>query len=344
MTYEVKLGDSLSSIAAQLLGDESRWPELAQLNGLSRPDQLLVGQQLEIPAGQSGRGAAASGTQNAGAQNAGARQPAQVPANYYLFVLADEANPLRGKVIRRVLVNPKLTAAAATRLGRPLTPFPHPERFGFTPSAPGSILPAGRHATGMKPSPYLSASRLQPLGARRFTGSPFWIDEAKARAAGATFHEVDDIVADLERIRAKSVGASNAKLAELIGKVRADREVLIRGTVPAAAVKGPLAMGATRALQGVQIVGFAMTAVDMTHAAERSYDRHSVKPLAAETIRQAGGWAAAWAGIKLGAAGGALVGIESGPGAVATGAVGGILGGIAGYYGFDWIADHIDRN
>ena len=82
----------------------------------------------------------------------------------------------------------------------------------------------------------------------------------------------------------------------------------------------------------------------MTHAAERSYDRHSVKPLAAETIRQAGGWAAAWAGIKLGAAGGALVGIESGPGAVATGAVGGILGGIAGYYGFDWIADHIDRN
>lgn len=340
MTYEVRLGDGLSSIAARMLGDERRWPELAHANGLSRPDQLLVGQRLVIPVGQSARRPAPA----SGASNTGARHPAQVPVNYYLFVLADEANPLRGKVIRRVLVNPKLTAAAAAKLGRPLTPFPHPERFGFIPSGAGSALPVGRHAMNLKPSPYLSASRLQPFGARRFVGTPYWIDEAKARAAGATFHDVEEIVADLERIRAKSGGASNAKLTALIDMVRADREVLVRGAVPAAAVKGPLAMGATRALHGVQVIGFAMSAIDMTHAAQKGYDRHSVKPLAAETIRQAGGWAAAWAGVKLGAAGGALVGIETGPGAVITGAVGGIIGGVAGYYGFDWIADHIDRN
>lgn len=277
MVYQVRPGDSLASIAAKLLGDERRWPELARCNGLSRPDHLLVGQQLQVPTGRSEQKVASA----RGMSNAGARRPAQVPANYYLFVLADEVNPLGSKVIRRVLVNPKLTAAAAVRLGRPLTPFPHPERFGFTPSGPGSALPVGRHAMNLKPSSYLSASRLQPFGARRFTGAPFWIEEAKARAAGATFHEVDEIVADLERIRAKTGGASNAKLAELIGKVRADREVLIKGKVPAAAVKGPLAMGATRALQGVQIVGFAMTAVDMSHAAQKSYDRHSIKPLAA---------------------------------------------------------------
>lgn len=48
--------------------------------------------------------------------------------------------------------------------------------------------------------------------------------------------------------------------------------------------------------------------------------------------------------MKIGAVGGAVLGIETGPGAILTGALGGIVGGLAGYYGFDWIADHIDEN
>ena len=336
MDYRVRPGDSLSSIATKALGDEGRWAELARLNGITTPDRLLVGQLLRMPT-------AAKIDQHP--VRPASAQPAWVPANLHLFVLADEVNPIRGKVVRRVLVNPRMTAEAAARLGRPLALFPHPERFGFSPSAPGSPLPVGRHAMGMKPSPFLSASRARPLGARRFTGTPFWIDEAKARQAGATFHEVDEIVGDLERIKAKSRNSStSARIQEIIGKVRADREVLIRGNVPASAVKGPMAMGMTRGLQGVQIIGFALTAADMTHAARKSRDRHSIKPLAAETVRQAGGWAAAWAGMKLGSAGGALVGIETGPGAIVTGAIGGVAGGLAGYYGFDWIADHIDEN
>lgn len=337
MFYRVKPGDSLSAISKRLLYSEQRWMEIALLNGLRNPDHLLVGQQLNIPpASAAGHRPSEPSVQ--------AQRVAAVPANYYLFVLADEVNPLRGKVVRRVLVNPNMSAAAAARLGRPLPMFPHPERFGFTPGASKSPLPLGRHAMGMKPSPLLSASRW-PLGATRFKGTPFWIDEARAKASGATFHEVDEIVTDLERIAAKTRDAtSQARIRDIIGKVRADREVLIRGSVPASAVKGPLAMGATRALQGVQIVGFAVTAIDMTRAAQASRDRRSIKPLAAETIRQAGGWAAAWAGMKVGAAGGALVGIETGPGAIATGAIGGVLGGIGGYYGFDWIADHIDEN
>lgn len=336
MDYRVQPGDSLSSIATKVLGDETRWAEIARTNGITTPDRLLVGQLLRMPV--------AARTASHPVQSASTR-PAWVPANFHLFVLADEVNPLRGKVVRRVLVNPKMTADAAARLGLPLEPFPHPERFGFTPSAPASSLPMGRHAMGMTPSPFLSASRTRPVGARRFIGTPFWIDEAKARQAGGTFHEVDEIVGDLERIKAKSRNAATgARVQEIIGKVRADREVLIRGGVPASAVKGPMAMGMTRGLQGVQIIGFALTAADMTHAARKSHDRHSVKPLAAETVRQAGGWAAAWAGMKLGAAGGALVGIETGPGAIATGAIGAAAGGLAGYFGADWIADHIDEN
>lgn len=37
-------------------------------------------------------------------------------------------------------------------------------------------------------------------------------------------------------------------------------------------------------------------------------------------------------------------GIETGPGAIITGLVGGIVAGAAGYYGADWIADHIYEN
>ncbi|HEX8201389.1 MAG TPA: hypothetical protein VF590_12950, partial [Isosphaeraceae bacterium] len=79
-------------------------------------------------------------------------------------------------------------------------------------------------------------------------------------------------------------------------------------------------------------------------AGVQSYEQRTVKPIAAESIRQVGGWASALAGMKLGAAAGALVGIETGPGAVVTAAAGGLLGGVGGYFGFDWIADHIHEN
>lgn len=197
----------------------------------------------------------------------------------------------------------------------------------------------------MKPSPYQSASRTQPLGARRFAGRPFWIDEAKARAGGATIHETPEVVSDLKRILAKTKNPTGrAQLQSMIDIVQADREVLLHGAIPSAAVKGSLAMGATRGLQGLQIVGFVMSAISLEHAAVQSYDQHSVRPIAAETVRQAGGWTAAWAGMRLGALGGAALGIESGPGAVLTAAAGGIGGGLAGYFGFGWIADHIEAH
>jgi hypothetical protein len=103
-------------------------------------------------------------------------------------------------------------------------------------------------------------------------------------------------------------------------------------------------MALTRGLQGVQVVGFVMTAVDLGSAANQWVKAGSVKPIAAETIRQAGGWAAAWAGVKVGGAAGAALGIETGPGAVLTGAAGALVGGVAGYCGFDWVADHIWEN
>ena len=358
-TDTVRLGDSFSSIAERMLGDGSRWPEVEQANRLPDPGLLLFDQQLRSPGG-SGHIPTLTVTASAPGNgprsphiNSGAhrdthtrgRQPALVPAHVYSFVLADEINPLNGKIIRRVITSDKLAAEVAKRIGRPVPVFPNPERLGFSASNPGSPLSPGRHAQGMKPSPYQSGSRTQPLGARRFTGRPFWIDEARARAAGVTIHETPEIVADLERILAKTRDAAGrAKLQGIIDLVRGDQEVLLKGAIPAAAIKGAVAMGATRILQGVQIIGFVISAISLEHAAERSFDQHSVRPLAAETVRQAGGWTAAWAGMRLGALGGAAIGIESGPGAVVTAALGGIAGGLAGYFGFGWIADHIEAH
>lgn len=89
------------------------------------------------------------------------------------------------------------------------------------------------------------------------------------------------------------------------------------------------------------VVGVVVDSVQMGGAAVESYKKGSVKPIAAQTVRTAGGWAMAWAGAKAGVAVGALAGVESGPGLVLTAIGGGLIGGTAGYFGADWIADWI---
>lgn len=49
-TYVVRAGDSLSRIAQSQLGQASRWPELARLNGLRDPSRVTPGQRLRLPA------------------------------------------------------------------------------------------------------------------------------------------------------------------------------------------------------------------------------------------------------------------------------------------------------
>jgi hypothetical protein len=49
-TYTVKSGDTLSGIAARVLGDYRRYTELASLNKIRDPNQIRVGQVLALPA------------------------------------------------------------------------------------------------------------------------------------------------------------------------------------------------------------------------------------------------------------------------------------------------------
>ncbi len=52
-TYTVQYGDTLSGIAKALLGDASRYKEIAALNGIDNPNVIKVGQVLQIPGGSA---------------------------------------------------------------------------------------------------------------------------------------------------------------------------------------------------------------------------------------------------------------------------------------------------
>ena len=47
-TYVVQKGDTLWAIAERVLGDGSRYVELATLNGISDPNKIHIGQELKI--------------------------------------------------------------------------------------------------------------------------------------------------------------------------------------------------------------------------------------------------------------------------------------------------------
>lgn len=92
------------------------------------------------------------------------------------------------------------------------------------------------------------------------------------------------------------------------------------------------------------VIGLVITVADVARAAQQSADQKSFRPLAAEAMRQTGGWGGAWAGAKIGFIGGAALGVETGPGLILTGALGAIIFGAAGYFGADWVADQISPN
>lgn len=129
---------------------------------------------------------------------------------------------------------------------------------------------------------------------------------------------------------------------------RVEREVLIQGRAPSTAVmtegQHTTLRNLNRLGKGLFVLGIALTVYKLGDATYQSIQESSVRPVSAEVIRQAGGWGAAWAGAKVGALAGATVGIETGPGAFVTGAAGAIIFGVAGYFGADWIADHIHEN
>ena len=360
--YVVQPRDTLRGIAAKMLGHERRWPDIASLNGLPDPGLLLVGQRLDLPDAQS-RVVYPPLDEKAFSQS---QTPAALAwARGSLFVVFEQLSEMSGKLIRKVLVIPKdFSLLPANLLGK-ITPAEHAM----------AMNPAG--------SQFLSASQ-KVFGAPSIKGVPLLVDVAKAQAAGARIVPMEQLVAELKQFAAQHLTAKARvdKLIDIIQTV--EGEVLIDGsvagkavskvsTVHAAYIRGAenlwrrfsareitktqleaelkaleSAFGKAKHVgrlgRALTVVGVIFTVKDVAEAAQRSIHQKSYKPLAAESIRQAGGWGGAIAGAKVGFATGALFGIETGPGAIVTGALGAIIVGGAAYYGCDWLADKISPN
>jgi nucleoid-associated protein YgaU/transposase len=75
--YVVQPGDTLSSIAARLMGSASRWPELYALNSerIAAPSRISVGVQLQLPDSQPAIAPAQAGKDDGAVAEAGHPQP-----------------------------------------------------------------------------------------------------------------------------------------------------------------------------------------------------------------------------------------------------------------------------
>lgn len=255
----------------------------------------------------------------------------------FLFILTDELLP-SGKIVRKVVVPPPQTIFDYFKSNK----F---EMFGMSPPNPLANISIGEHASGLNQSPYLSGSTLEN-GAPNINGSSQYIDIKKAEAAGCKIYSTEEIVADLKRLQEQApTPEAKARLEKVINAVsNIEKEVLIKGEIPANAIKSSTSMRITKGLRVLNVIGIVITAYELEQATEKSINQNSIKPITAEVVRQVGGWGGAIAGAKIGAIGGAAVGIETGPGAIITGAIGAIIFGTAGYFGADWVADHIDEN
>ncbi len=374
--YTVQYGDTLKIIAAKKLGDQNRWQEIARLNDLQNPNQLLIGQKLKLP------NKSANNLPNAPnyiLPNTSDQQiPATiVPARGYMFVVFEQLPKIGSdKVLRKVQVIPM---DFSLKPKNPLANFTLAEH-----AISGNILDTQLISASEKPfgSPTMGKySSKTPEGYK----DVLLIDTQRAMAGGSRVYSVEEVVADLRRHAA--LEANNKGLQEQVKKVirtieNVEGEVLIENGVPGNAVKkvssahtpyiatadeiwaareagkitleqaeeqfSALAKAYERARivgrvgRVITVIGVVLTAVDLGVASKKSYDKDSFRPLAAETVRQIGGWSGAYAGALAGGAAGAVFGIETGPGAVLFAAGGAIIFGGIGYWRGNVIAGWID--
>jgi LysM repeat protein len=370
--YTVQHGDTLPSIAAATLGNSNRWDEISRLNNLVGPVQLFVGQKLRLP-----DSAYTCSAPPKPGYFSSAPPPPNMCVNHqkaadmalgrgFMFVVFEQLPEVgTGKIIRKVALIPRDFSF------KPANPF-------------GSLSPAEHALNlNPSQSQFLSGSN-KAFGAPSMNGTPVLLDVAKIEAAGGKVMSLAELVADLERFATQNPSAKVQVERLLWAIKKVEGEVLVTGGTPPGSgaklstphtayvksaedlwqaftsnkiSKAELEQGLMKLEQAyskakvvgkvgrvLTVVGVVFTVADLGIATKKSIDQNSFKPIGAETVRQVGGWGGALAGAKIGAIGGAAVGIETGPGAIVTGAIGAIIFGAAGYFGADWVADHISPN
>lgn len=267
-----------------------------------------------------------------------------MPSIVHYFIVVDEVGK-DGFLTRKIYsspVDPKLLEKKLP--AQEVLMQTKPEKYGMSSVAPKSNASVAQHVHSSRkfPSSYISTSSIFPDGSARFAGRTVFIDIAVAKKYGAKVVTTEEIIKSLKEYKAQHPHL-NTKITQIEGWVRdIDKEVLIqaREKIPAKAIYNPQSLATVQkfatAARVLQVTAIAFTAYDLSVAADRSYRAKSIVPISREVVKQAGGWGAAWVGFKIGGAAGALIGIETGPGAAVTGIVGGLIFGAAGYWGAEW--------
>ena len=97
-------------------------------------------------------------------------------------------------------------------------------------------------------------------------------------------------------------------------------------TTTPVSLQGPLGQGLTYGSQGLAIVGAFGTGWRLGSSLDQSFQQGTATPILQQGAQEAGGWGGAWVGFMWGG----TLGIESGPGALATGLAGALVGGWGG--------------
>jgi LysM repeat protein len=368
-TYVVKRGDCLSEIARSFLGDGNRWPELAKLNRLANPNRLLIGQTLQIPIPTKAAGSGAAPKAQPGPSIfLGNQIPASLAlARGFMFVVFEQLPEIGAdKIIRKVAAIPKdFSLVPSNPLGT-ISVAEH--AMGMNPKGSpflsASEYPFGAPSIEGKPL-LLDVAKIRAAGGQIYSIQEVVKDLRRFAVDNPTAAQrINTLIKTIEGIEGEVLikiaktppGSATTLTAAQTAYVRSAEDLwaafragkLTRPQLEAEL--GALSKSYSRARvvgnvgRGLMIVGVVFTAIDVGRAADQSIQQKSFKPIGAEAVRQVGGWGGAFAGGKIGFGVGALFGIETGPGAIVTGAVGAIIFGAAGYFGADWVADHISPN
>lgn len=375
--YIVQPGDTLKSIAAKKLGDQKRWQEIAQLNNLQNTNHLLIGQRLKLPAKQVNTSLSpfASNLPNGNEQ----QTPASiVPGRGYAFVVFEQLPKVGAEnVIRKVQVVPM---DFSLKPKNPLANYSLAEHalkgnILNTQLLSASDKPHGSptmgkfnpfdNADGYKEVLLIDTKRAAAGGSRVYSVEEVVADLRRHAALEPNNkglqQQVEKIIRVIEKVEGevliengvngkavKKVSTTHLAYIETADDIWAARKA---GKITLEQAEERLA-ALTKAYERarivgrvgrvVSVIGVVMTAADMGIAGKKSYDKQSFRPLAAETVRQVGGWTGAYTGAVAGGAFGAAIGVETGPGLIITGAIGAIVFGAIGYWRGDVIAGWID--
>ncbi len=183
-TYQVRSGDTLGAIAQRLLGNSERWREIAELNGITDPRALRVGQSLRVP-GEQGQGAAAG--QPAAPTSESATPASAQPATVEYRVragdtLAEIAQRLLGNGDRwqEIARASGISDPRSLRIGQVLrVPGGNPQAAAAPPQQARPDRQPAAERPGQQRPPGNGGGTRRPSGGGGTGGTPSWISVAQ---------------------------------------------------------------------------------------------------------------------------------------------------------------------